>query len=860
MLKYYFLFPVFLLCNIVSAGNLISAPETELRIFPGNWNKRCLRDPKLSKLIRNGTDPVSGKCDGKLSDGDLRRSALAYNYHGIPEKQRTLIIEADLGRIFELDKIQLNAFRNNNLYAIKKVVFYGSRDGLTWQTLGEISDKELVLKNFLYTAAVKRKYSGIRYIRFQVVSDDTWINITEIFASGTPSDEKENSKSISKTLNIPAVSPGKIPLLFVKCRLALPEGEELGRHLLKIDFGGIKHSLLNRKNSFVDSQTGKIYPLQDQSGNFLVRADSDYTPFNAGAGKPYDDTFRLNRAFSAELANRFYSYIFRLDGNAGKVRLSAEIPAELSLDLADFVYREVPESFFFSRDWMQAVFPDTFPSSGEIDMLPGFCAAQNETALASLVLYNFTPDEGQFELAMPCGEAELFEVKNTPVEYSKKFAFENSIPGLPAGFMPEWLVPEKFELRTFFAGSHAFIIRFTPDKDCRAGDYNGIVNLRDKSGKIISSVKIRYRILPFKLPEYSDLPASFGLYIMGSGTSRMGEDFWQDITAHGITQSFMTPWGAPIKIKKDSTDNLTADFSIMNKRLEEMQKRGLNRKMLFFGTSEPLIAQLKRITGKNPGDADFDRRFREFITLFAENSRKLGIPVYLSLYDEANFKPSDWQKTIALTEIAKSVPGSRMWMTATTNGAAYYMYKKLGYQKGNDIVLTHPSKMLEQSGEQKLNFPAKQGFVTAQEVKNFHLQGEYNDVFAYPAEGARYDFGLRSYRGDLKVFYAFAFWWGNMKKPNFSPTRRHYMTIPFPENPGEKSGTTVGWEAVRCGIDDYRYLILAEQTLALEKGKDAARRKLVELIKSDSPRPDLFTVGHYLDTRAKLIKIIEDGK
>ena len=141
-------------------------------------------------------------------------------------------------------------------------------------------------------------------------------------------------------------------------------------------------------------------------------------------------------------------------------------------------------------------------------------------------------------------------------------------------------------------------------------------------------------------------------------------------------------------------------------------------------------------------------------------------------------------------------------------------------------------------------------------MHKFHLRGEYETIYAYPGEQARFVYGLCSYRTDIEIFFAFAYWWGRMDKTNFTPTKRYYINIPFAADEGGKPGTTLGWECIRSGMDDYRYLYLAEQTLAKQIGKDAARQKLLELIRINSPRPEDFSPDHYNQVRKAAIGII----
>ncbi|MBQ9336214.1 MAG: hypothetical protein IJS14_02815 [Lentisphaeria bacterium] len=846
----------------VSAENLTKLPETTYRIYPGQWNRKCLESKTLSKLIRTDVDPATGKGLGKLIDGDSSKSAVSYNFHGVPAHKRVINVEFDLGKPCAVTRVRLWAFRNNNMYDVAKVVFYGSGDRLVWKQLGEIGKADLKYKNYRFDADLTGGWAHQRYIRIAVHAADTWLNLSEALIEGTPDPVKGKAapRSTSSTrLKVKAAPAGQRSVLFLQTRLALPRGEETGKHLLELTWNGRQMSEpLNREMTFVDSQSGEKFPIRDEAGRWLVRADADYLPFNAPAGHPYSNTRALNRVNSAELADRFYHYAFLLDGKAGEVELTAKMPPKgIPLEISGFKAVNLPSCFFFSRDWMQTVLPTTFPTLREIGTVPSLTVAGNETGVTACPLYCFEPTEGKLELTMPGGRAELFEIHNTPVKFSQEYAAANAVPNLGAPILPEWWLPEPGAVRKFEKGSSAFVLRFRPDPGTKPGRYAGKLTLRNAAGKELASTKIDYEILPFDLPDHDSLPFSGGLYIMGSGSAKRGEEFWQDIRDHGITQIFQTPWGTPIKLALDKEGKLTADFSNFNSRHELMKKRGFNRRMMFFGTSEPMIGAVQKLTGQKVGEPEFNRRFKEFMTLFVENNRQFGIPIRLSFYDEANFQPEAWKKTLILTKLAKEVPGARVWMTSTANGAAYYLHKEAGYKRDEDMVVTHPSSMLGNSDDTALPAPGNKKYTTVGEVRKFHLRGEYETIYAYPGEQARFVYGLRSYRSGLEVFFAFAFWWGHMEKYNFTPTKRYYINIPFGADKDSKPGSTLGWESVRAGMDDYRYLALAEQKLAKKIGKEAARQKILALIRVNSPHTEDFSPDHYNEVRKAAIRIIQ---
>ena len=845
----------------VSAENLARLPETTYRVYPGQWNRKCLESKTLSKLIRTDVDPATGKGLGKLADGDNSKSAVCYNYHNTPEPKRVLTVEFDLGKPCVVSLVRLWAFRNNNMYDPAEVTFSGSADRLVWKELGKRVKSEIPFKNYKFNAFVTGNWGNLRYIRIAVLAENTWLNLTEVEIEGAPEPvtKPEGGSTSTQILKVKAPPAGKYPVLVLRSRIKLPEGEEVGRHLLKLTWNGQPvGEPLNREMTFVDSQSGEKFPLRDSAGFWLVRADADYLPFNAPNGHPYSNTRSLNRVNSAELADRFYHYAFLLDGKAGEAKLTAKMPPKGSgLEISGFKQINLPGCFFFGRDWMQNVLPTTFPTLKEIETAPALTVAGNETGVTACPLYCFQPVEGKLELSIPGGKAELFEIRNTPVKYSQEYAASSAIPNLGAPVLPEWWVPETGAVRKFAKGSTALALRFRPDPGTKPGKYEGKVILRDTAGKELASAPVKCEILPFLLPDHDSLPFSGGLYIMGSGSAQKTEDFWKDIRDHGITQIFQTPWGTPIKIAIGKDGKLTADFSNFNKRHELMKKRGLNRRMVFFGTSEPMIGAIQKLTKQKVGEPEFNRRFKEFMTLFVENNRQFGIPIRLSFYDEANFQPEAWKKTLILTKLAKEVPGARVWMTATSNGAAYYLHKEAGYKRDEDMAVTHPSAMLGLPDSRIQAAPGRKDYATTGDIRKFHLRGEYETIHAYPGEQARFVYGLRSYRTDIEIFFAFAYWWGKMEKTNFTPTKRYYINIPFAAAEGGKPGSTLGWECVRAGIDDHRYLRLAEQTLAKKIGKDAARKKLLELIKINSPRTEDFSPGHYNQVRKAAIEIIQ---
>jgi hypothetical protein len=120
---------------------------------------------------------------------------------------------------------------------------------------------------------------------------------------------------------------------------------------------------------------------------------------------------------------------------------------------------------------------------------------------------------------------------------------------------------------------------------------------------------------------------------------------------------------------------------------------------------------------------------------------------------------------------------------------------------------------------------------------------------------------VRSYLGNIKYMMGFAFWWGNMRKENVTPTKCYYVSYPFREKVTGVRYTTVGWEAIRSGIDDMRYIIYAKSLLEKKKGSSDEADKILRKI-FGKPRYSAAALapGEFRRIRNVLTDIILENK
>lgn len=640
---------------------------------------------------------------------------------------------------------------------------------------------------------------------------------------------------------------GKNRFLFFLARIKLPPPcEEWGFHALELKLNGQELALpVNKPEKLVNPQTfaNPAYAVRDTAGRLFVKADSDWTAFNAPRGGVYSSTWTMNSVNQIELNNVFYSFAIPLKDLKPKdnvLTLKAVLPSYMDaypVEIAGLEAAGFGDQVIFRRDFLQAVYPWSFPSLAEIRQNPELVVAKGETGGAAFSVYCFAPSE----MKLP-DDLQLYRLDNTIIPAKLKKMAESHIPNIGKLYVPELLTPlKKGSVLKLPQGTTTLYLKYRGEK---AGT------------TALAGVPVKVRTLDLTLPDPESLPVENGLYVMAGHTDK--QKIHPEFRAYGITQIMLSPWGAPIKLSiKD--DKLQADFRKFDQRLKFYQSFGLNRRKLLFGTSEPILSQIAKLTKQDVDGEEFQRRFKEFIELFFNHADELKLEVYLSLYDEANFQKKVWTKTQTLTKIAVTVPNSRMWSTVTELASAAFYFDTLGYRKGRDLTVTHPFMTIgrpDSAVNKGVMAPSK----TMGELRGrFH--GEYDGITSYPGIGNRLCYGMRSRHSELKFFMGFAFWWGDMGKPNVKPTNWYYVSYPFFEPETGVRYTAIGWEAIRTGIDDYRYLELAARCLARKYGKDEAEKRLKKLIALEEHTVRGFLPADYFgQIRNQLIKIISEAK
>ena len=241
---------------------------------------------------------------------------------------------------------------------------------------------------------------------------------------------------------------GKNQFLFFRARIKLPPPcEEWGFHALELKLNGRELALpVNKPEKLVDPQplAQPSYPVRDRAGRLFVKADSDWTVFNAPRGEVYSSTWTMNGVNRIELNNVFYNFAIPLKDLKPKnnvLTLKAVLPSYMAaypVEIAGLEAVGFGDKVMFRRDFLQAVYPWSFPALAEIRENPELVVAKGETGGAAFSIYCFAPSE----MKLP-DDLQLYRLDNTIIPAKLKKMAESHIPNIGKLYVPELLTPLK---------------------------------------------------------------------------------------------------------------------------------------------------------------------------------------------------------------------------------------------------------------------------------------------------------------------------------------------------------------------------------------------------------------------------------
>ena len=358
--------------------------------------------------------------------------------------------------------------------------------------------------------------------------------------------------------------------------------------------------------------------------------------------------------------------------------------------------------------------------------------------------------------------------------------------------MPSYLAPLRSPLAIPADRNERFYLRLDCPADTKPGVYQGTVRIQ--AGDTTAELPLRCRVLPYALPEAAGL--LYGEYYRKPGDDDLAARIKADLT--DMRQQSMTSVGLCFGVSAESytvaDDQVKFDFqggTPFELFMETYRQLG-------FPSPLVLLADTGQTAASNAGklgDPSWDRVYVDFHLKLAAEAKRRGWPeIYVQPVDEPGWQTDDHRaRNVYCLRLLKAAgikteedgPGDNYFVNVAGPFADIWNY--------NGAVGT---------AEQVAKAQAEGHLVT------FYN----NDVEGYRPEVGRWAYGLFNWRWKMAGGYNWEYRGGKGSPyDNLDGADWIHNYLPLEDEPG---GPGTGWEGSREGVDDRRYLLLLEQTIA----------------------------------------------
>jgi len=338
-------------------------------------------------------------------------------------------------------------------------------------------------------------------------------------------------------------------------------------------------------------------------------------------------------------------------------------------------------------------------------------------------------------------------------------------------------------------------------ENARPGRYSGTVDIKTKKTK--TQIPVNLEVYPFKLSEPEGI--TYAMYQSMCDDAAVVKNHLSDLRAHGMTT--LALYGRTA-LKIHQTDNkLMINWdgqSSFEKYMQEYKRQGFTEPVLWLMSGETRNACLK--LGKIESN-EFANAYIDLIKQIQHHAKARGWPeIIYQPIDEPFEHEHRLQLMYRLSALLKTIPGLRI--EADGMNGKWENFSDRAYRL-HDVLTFHDGPMIDRHRPVDMD---KWWEFSAKAKVDKKLLWYYNiDLTAWHTESVRYmsGYGLWNSRADGIIEWCYMI---NNSTRAYPPGALLYR---FPENPEKQTlgGPTLGYEAIREGIDDYRYLITLEQIL-----------------------------------------------
>ncbi|HUT89206.1 MAG TPA: glycoside hydrolase domain-containing protein [Thermoguttaceae bacterium] len=472
----------------------------------------------------------------------------------------------------------------------------------------------------------------------------------------------------------------------------------------------------------------------------------------------------------------------------------------------------------FVRSTLETVYPGSLPRPGErlsefrLTGFPGELEAATFCVRALGDVSELTIETG--ELRSSAGETiPAADVRVNPVECLVRQGQSRWGPLAAMKMLQPVYVEETDKTSVAQDTTRQLWVTIAVPENAPEGDYVGKITLR--TAKSEWSLPVSITVYPFALPEVEGV--AFGMY------SRLHEDdafmdfVYADMRRHGMTTvGLCCPLGAEMTMVDGAPYVAFADNADLVRAMRAYVKAGFPEPVCWLMGSDVLQWGLRQ--GPLESEA-FAGAYRGVILAIVDHAKQAGWP-------EIIFQPLDepFEHTERLPgakrclEIMKTIPGLRTEEDGPNGNPSTLdeLYDLC------DVIAYHDGPFVDRAGYDAAAWDEL--------LKRTRADGKtiwfYNvDLTGYHPEAMRfgYGFGLWLARGQGVIEWAFMFRY-RKDREDWAYEEPTAMFFRYPRTQTHVGGPSIGWEATREGVKDYKLLRLFDRKVAEAKQSGDARR------------------------------------
>jgi hypothetical protein len=345
-----------------------------------------------------------------------------------------------------------------------------------------------------------------------------------------------------------------------------------------------------------------------------------------------------------------------------------------------------------------------------------------------------------------------------------------------------------------------------PD-NTRPGNYRGGITLATEKSSWTLPVEIR--VYGFALPEVEGL--AFGMYSRLHDDDAFMDAIYADMRDHGMTTvGLCCPLGAKMEMVDGEVKVGFDTQTDLCRAMRAYQKAGFPEPVCWLMGSD--VLQFARRQGPLESEA-FANAYRAVILAILDWAKTAGWP-------EIIFQPVDepFEHTQKLPdarrclEIMKTIPGLRTEEDGPNGNPATLeeLYELC------DVIVQHDGPWFDRK---RYDAEAWEKFLERTRADGKTIWFYNVDLTGYHPEAMRFGYGAGLWRagGSGVIEWAYMFQYGRGPEDS-AYTNPKTMFFRYPRTETRRGGPSIGWEAVRQGVQDYKLL-----SLFCQKASEAAQ-------------------------------------